>query len=381
MEPSGLGLGHDFSGNNNSGRAYLEVFSPSENRFVVYYTFNGENPGDRFGWSVASAGDVNDDGYDDVIIGAPWNDEGGSNAGKVYIYSGHDGSMLGQKVGERAGDQFGYAVGGGLKINNDSRDDIIVGAPLNDERGGSAGKAYLFAGGSWSKLASLAGEGAGDRFGQSVCKVGKTDTDSFDEFAIAAPYSDASGADSGKVYVYNGKTRTLKFVKKGARAGDRFGWSLSGTGRSNDDNWSDLAVGSPYFDSAGKANSGRVQLLSGRNGATLWTVNGDAAGDLFGYSLAGIGDVNGSGSGDVIIGAPNSDVAGDNAGRAYVYSGGSGFFLRVFDGQQPGERFGWSVAGIGDVTGDFLIEVTVGANLNSNSAGQNAGEVYMYTAN
>jgi len=370
----------DANGNANSGRAYIEIYSPSENRFVVHYTFNGEDPGDRFGWAVGSAGDVNDDGFDDVIIGAPWNDQNGNDAGKVYVYSGRDGSMITHKLGQRAGDQFGYAVGGGLNLNGDNRKDIIIGAPLNDDGGSNAGKVYVYAGGSWGQIAAIAGEASNDRFGQAVAKVGKTDSDGFDEFAVGAPLSDASGVDSGKVYVYNGNNRSVKFVRKGTRAGDRYGWAVAGTGRSNDDQWADLVVSAPYADANGKANCGRAQLLSGRNGKVLWTVSGDAAGDLFGLSVAGIGDVNDSGSGDVIIGAPNSDVAGANSGRAYVYTGGSGTFMRSFDGHQPGERFGWSVAGVGDVTGDFLLEVTIGASQNSN-AGANAGEVYLFTAN
>lgn len=369
----------DPSGNKDAGRAYLQIYSPSENRFVIYFTFNGENAGDRFGWAVSTAGDVNGDGFDDVVIGAPWNDQGGKDAGKVYVYSGRDGALVNTQRGERAGDLFGYALAGNLRLSGDGRDDFIIGAPNNDDRGSNAGKVYLYAGGSYAKIATLAGERAGDQFGRALARVGKANGDAWDDFAVGAPFNDDKGADAGKTTVFNGKSRGVIFSKTGARAGDRMGWSLSGTGRSNDDGFDDLVVGSPYFDVSGRANAGRVQLFSGRNGKVLWTVTGDGTGDLFGYAVSGIGDVNGSGSGDALIGAPNSDVGGTNTGRAYVYSGGTGELLTVLDGEQPGERFGWSVSGIGDVNGDFLLEVTVGASQSNNGSNTNAGTVYLLT--
>ena len=110
------------------------------------YTFTGEAAYDRFGFSVSGAGDVNNDGYSDLIVGAVWNDAGGSSAGRAYVYSGQTGGLLYTFTGEAADDRFGVSVSGAGDVNNDGYDDLIVGANWNVAGGNNAGRAYVYSG-------------------------------------------------------------------------------------------------------------------------------------------------------------------------------------------------------------------------------------------
>jgi len=104
----------------------------------LLYTFNGEAAGDNFGWSVCGAGDVNNDGYDDLIVGAMQTDAGGINHGRAYVYSGQTGALLWTFTGEAEYDELGSSVSGAGDVNNDGYDDLIVGAPQNDAGGSDA---------------------------------------------------------------------------------------------------------------------------------------------------------------------------------------------------------------------------------------------------
>jgi hypothetical protein len=109
-------------------------------RDTIYtvYSFDGEAAGDEFGYSVSGAGDVNNDGYDDLIVGGPKNDAAGTDAGRAYVYSGQTGDLIWTFTGEAAGDRFGHSVCGAGDVNNDGFADLIVGAPANDAGGETA---------------------------------------------------------------------------------------------------------------------------------------------------------------------------------------------------------------------------------------------------
>jgi len=371
----------DVNGKVDAGQAYVLVYSPQTQDFRIRFVAGGQGTGDRFGWAVSTAGDFDLDGFDDVLIGAPRNNQGGIDAGKVYIYSGRTGGILGTKIGEGVKDEFGSSVAGGLNVNG-GRGDFMVGAPLNNAKAIDAGAVYIYSGsGSMPLIKRLTGQFANDRFGSSVAAVGRTDSDANDDFIVGAPYCDANGVNSGRVYLYSGRTFGIRFMRDGAKANDRFGWSVAGIGSANpaSDSRPDFAVGSPYFDSPGKVNAGRVSVFSGFAGGLLWSRGGEAGGDLMGWSIARGFDVNGSGSGDVVVGAPNHDAAGVNAGRAYVFSGSQGDLLNTFDGSSPGEQFGRAVAGLGDVNDNWELDVSIGASENSQN-GTLAGTVYLIGA-
>jgi hypothetical protein len=353
--------------------------------------FTGQAAGDQFGVSVSTAGDVNGDGYRDIIVGAQGNDAGGTDAGRAYIFFGGisiDNTADVTMTGEAAGRFFGSTVSTAGDVNGDGYSDVIVGAFLNDAGGTDAGRAYIYFGGtSMDNTAdvTMTGEAAGDRFGISVSAAGDVNGDGYSDVIVGATLSDAGGTDAGRSYIYIGGTsmdNTADVIMTGEAANDNFGISVSTAGDVNGDGYSDVIVGANFSD-AGGSNAGRSYIYFGDasmdNTADV-TMTGVAAGDFFGYSVSTAGNVNGDGYSDVIVGARINDAGGTDAGRAYIYFGGALMDNTadvIMTGEAAGDLFGSSVSTAGDVNGDGYSDVIVGANAND-AGGSNAGRVYVY---
>jgi hypothetical protein len=326
----------------------------------LLFTFDGEWIGDWFGGSVSGAGDVNNDGYDDLIVGARYNDAGGADAGRAYVYSGQTGGPLWTFTGEATGDGFGWSVSGAGDVNNDGYDDLIVGARHNDAGGTDAGRAYVYSGQTGGLLWTFTGEAAGDRLGTSVSGAGDVNNDGYSDVIVGARNNDGGGSNAGRAYVYSGETGGLLWTFTGEASSNYFGHVVSGAGDVNNDGYDDLIVGSPSND-AGGADAGRAYVYSGRTGILLVTFTGEAAGDRLAWSVSGAGDVDDDGYDDLIVGAPQNDAGGSDAGRAYVYSGRYGSRMLTFTGAAAGDRLGQSVSGAGHVNADAHADLIVGA--------------------
>lgn len=369
---------------NPSGRAYIYFGGPrADDRADV--VLSGEAAGDAFGVSVAAAGDVNHDGFGDVIVGAYENDAKGANAGRAYVYFGGptmDGRPDAVFTGEMPGDAFGYAVAGAGDVNRDGFADLVVGAYENSARGAGAGRAYVFYGGARPDAlpeAILNGETAGDRFGISVAGAGDVNGDGFSDVVIGAYQNDAGGVDAGRAYVFLGGARLADraaTLLTGAGAGDAFGFSVSGAGDVNKDDLADIVVGA-YHNGAGGKDAGRAYVYFGGKSISPSpdvVFTGEASGDAFGYAVGAAGDANGDGYADVLVGAYGNDAGGSAAGRAYVYFGAAtpdpvaDWFLT---GDRTLDNLGFAVSGAGDVDGDGFGDVVVGAPYSD------AGRVYI----
>jgi len=353
--------------------------------------FTGQAAGDQFGVSVSTAGDVNGDGYSDVIVGAQGNDAGGTDAGRAYIFFGGismDNTADVIMTGEAIDDRFGYSVSTAGDVNGDGYSDVIVGAYSNDIGGTDAGRVYIFFGStSMDNTAdvTMTGVTAGDRFGISVSTAGDVNGDGYSDVIVGATLSDAGGTDAGRSYIYFGGTsmdNTADVIMTGEAANDQFGVSVYTTGDVNGDGYSDVIVGAPWND-AGGSNAGRSYIYFGGtsmdNTADV-TMTGEAAGDFFGYSVSTAGDVNGDGYSDVIVGARLNDAGGTDAGRSYIYFGGASvdnIADVTMTGVTSGDLFGTSVSAAGDVNGDGYSDIIVSANVND-AGGSNAGRVYIF---
>jgi Ca2+-binding RTX toxin-like protein len=404
------------------------------------FKIQGGATGDYAGTSVSSAGDVNGDGFADIIVGAFGNDSGGANAGAAYVIFGKAtgfGSLVtlggltggnGFRIqGDLAGDLAGRSVSTAGDINGDGFDDIIVGAYGNDAGGLNAGAAYVIFGkasgfGPLIDLTGLtAGSGfkiqgdlAGDYAGASVSAAGDVNGDGFADIIVSAVDNDGGGNNAGAAYVIFGKasgfgslialtslTAEVGFKIQGDLAEDTAGLSVSTAGDVNGDGFADIIVGAPRNDSGG-GNAGGAYVIFGKSGgfgtlldltalaaAQGFKIQGDLTLDNAGWSVSSAGDVNGDGYADIIVGALGNDGGGDAAGAAYVIFGKSGGFGTLLDltnlhaidgfkiqGDLGGDRAGRSVSAAGDVNGDGYADILVGAPGNG-SGGIAAGAAYV----
>lgn len=383
-------------------------------------TLSGEASGDQFGYSLAIAGDINGDGYADLIIGAPYADGNGNDSGKVYIYYGGSSSNMDNDAdvvisGSASGDNLGFSVSPAGDVNGDGFDDILMGAPRKYQSGiPYAGAAYIFYGGvslanksGYPALSSgdadviLKGESAQDRFGSAVSWAGDFNKDRYGDVLVGAPEADGGGNNRGRAYIYYGGTSMDSKADiriTGAANTDQLGSSVARGGDINSDGYGDVIMGAPYADVSSMENAGKAYILYGRAGSTdlldidvsasvagLTELNGLNNQEHFGYSLGYSGDVNNDGYGDILVGSWYLGTDPLFIGRSYIYLGGHIMSTSsslstpdvTFIGEKQEDRFGTAVSGAGDVNGDGYYDVMVGAHL-ADGSGTDRGKSYLY---
>lgn len=345
--------------------------------------------GSQFGRSVAAAGDVNGDGFADVVVGAPGYFSDGIT-GTSWLYYGGAGSVFdttpdGLLTGAAIRDQFGYSVASAGDVNGDGFDDIIVGAPNSSAGGMAAGRASIYFGGATFDATAdgvLTGTTVSAGSGWSVSSAGDVNGDGFADVVVGAPY----GGTPSRAAVYLGAAgSTFDAGADALLVGlGSFGEVVATAGDVNGDGFADVVVGA-HNDSTGPSNAGAAKVFLGGPGTTLdatadGTLTGPGVDYELGIAVASAGDVNGDGFDDIVVGARH--LSGDGLGHAYVYCGAPGTtFDTVPDGslsgQETGDVFGFAVASAGDTNGDGFDEVVVGAPYNT-MGGANSGQVTIY---
>ena len=374
-----------------SGAVYPLIVDPLLH--VPSWSIPGEHDGDNFGASVQCAGDVNGDGYDDVIIGAQYYDNSEDNEGAAFLYLGSATGLAVSPAWSVEGDQE-YAALGNSKpagdINNDGYDDVLVGAGLYDDGViDNAGIIYLYLG-SDSGLAeypswSVAGDQEEVRLGR-FSTAGDVNGDGFDDVIIGDIMYSNGAEEEGAVHLYLGSATGLAVSPAWSVEGDQehahFGGSVSAAGDVNGDGFDDMLVGIPYYDNGEEYVSAVCLYLGSKdivdNDCAWFKTLGPVAGP-YGVRIATAGDVNGDGYADVIIGEPVNDDS--TKGVAYLYLGSTtGLAVSPAwsaEGNQEGTWFGDSVSTAGDVNNDGFDDVIVGASRYSNDE-NDEGAVFVY---
>ncbi|MEL6796180.1 MAG: integrin alpha [Planctomycetota bacterium] len=440
------------------------------------FAIKGIDPDDRSGWSVSSAGDVNADGIDDIVIGAPRAAPGGRViAGETYVVFGRDTAaasgfpasvdlaMLdgttgfvingvdGRVDGLTAGDFSGVSVSSAGDINGDGIDDLVIGAVVEQSFGIGPGETYVVfgrdtgaAGGFPASLDLATLDGSNgfqingdqplDRSGWAVSAAGDINGDGIGDLVIGA-FGAFGGAffDTGERYIVFGRDTaaagnfppvlalaglngTDGFVLHGIDIGDRSGRAVASAGDVNGDGIDDLLIGAPTAAPGGRTTAGQSYVFFGRetavsgsfaavedlgslDGVDGFAINGVDPGDWSGISVSSAGDVNADGVVDLLIGAAFADIGGQElVGRTYVVfgrdasatggfpaavelsslDGTNGYVINgISGGSFDGDRSGFSVSSAGDVNNDGTADLLIGAVAASPNGEFEAGESYV----
>lgn len=289
-----------------------EAFVYSGSDGTVLLRLEGETQGDAFGTRVSDTGDLDGDGHDDVLVTSPGNDAAGENAGRAYVYSGRDATLLATFDGEAAGDGFGSAIAGGDGF-------VVVGA-------GSAGpsrtgRTYVFRGLDGAPAFVIEQEeGSGALGGMFVSVLGDVDADGTSDIYASDWAHRALGPSTGRIYVHSGRTGERLKALTGEAAGDGFGIGPADAGDVDGDGHADLIIGA-WQHSSSAPSGGKVYLYSGKSFDLVRAWTGQVPGETFGFDATGMGDVDGDGVSDFLLTSAWSAVAGAQSGRMFIVSG------------------------------------------------------------
>jgi PKD repeat protein len=386
------------NGQTDEGRAFVYYGSSAGLGLNPAWTAEINQAGAYFGLAAGTAGDVNGDGYSDVIVGAPYYDNGQEDEGGVFVYYG---SATGLSLtadwtaeSDQAYSDFGLiAAATAGDVNGDGYDDIIVGADTYDHGQTDEGMAFVYfgspAGLSSSPWWTAESNQAFSYLGISVNTAGDVNGDGYSDVIVGAHCYDHGQTDEGRAYVYHGSasgpSATANWTVESNQADAWLGAWVDTAGDVNGDGFADVVVGAPRYTN-GQEEEGRAFVYhgsaTGLNTSPAWMAEGDQEGAAFGSSVSTAGDINGDGYADVVVGAPPYTNGQLSVGRAYAYYGSALSLLSTpawtAEGNQEFADFGWPVNAAGDVNGDGYADVAVGAERYSNGQAWEGGAFVYY---
>lgn len=398
-----------------AGAAYLVYGSATEPTSPVNLgstsnavEFSGQTAGDYAGYSVAGGGDVNGDGYDDLLVGAyGYDNSTQTDAGRVYLIYGSSTPLTSQTLGATGQVVFtavnlnsylGRSVSFAGDINHDGYEDMVFGADGYFVSSGNDGAVFVVYGSATtltsknitdSSIIQLSGESGASYAGWSVASAGDVNGDTYDDFLVGAyGYVGSAGPSAGAAYLVYGQAATLssaslsthvRFV--GESSAIQLGYAVNKAGDVNGDSYGDILIGAPVS-SAGATNAGAVYLVYGNitNHSSITLTSSNSArlvsavsGEAAGMSVATTGDLNGDGYDEFFIGAPSNDTAASNAGLIYFIQGSATQYTSTdlttllsssavsISGATIGDNAGQSIAPIGDRDNNGVMDVIIGA--------------------
>lgn len=399
---------------NRDGAAFLYLGSNGGLSANPHQVLTMNSYGSLFGASVSSAGDVNGDGYDDVLIGSPNHKDLISNEprGAAYLYYGSPGGLSISPqwtfIGTQKDAQFGYAVSNAGDVNQDGFDDILVGATHHTNPENNEGMVFLFLGSS-TGLSSLPdwsfeSNQSGAQAGFALASLGDVNGDTIADFAVSTPsYNSETLNDCGIVWIFLGSSdpagiSTIPYWSvTGMQAYEYFGGAVAGAGDVNNDGYLDLIVGARGYDED-EVDVGAAYLFtnsdSGLKSPAAWQVHSSQSMSGYGISVAGLGDVNLDGFADVAVGAHRYTDGQNLEGVVFVYRGSPAGVETSAQWTGGGDKaeasFGFSIANAGDVNLDGKNDLLIGApdykrdektvmGRASLFHGMQAGEVFNYS--
>ena len=387
-----IGAPNYSDGENLEGKAYLYRGSSTGLGLSPSWSVETGWPDSEYGASVSTAGDLNGDGYSDIIVGVP----GASGQGAIMAYLGSSVGLSADydwfAVSDQAGADLGFSISNAGDVNGDGFADIIGGAPNYQNSASNHGRVFVYYG-SAQELNRIPGWNAEPNqasafFGWSVSNAGDVNGDGYSDVIVGAFNFDNGQAGEGRAFIYNGSATGLNNTHSWSGESNQvsagFGFSVSSAGDVNRDGFSDVIVSANKFDN-GETDEGRAFVFhgspSGPGISPNWVAEGDQVSAFFGNSVSAAGDVNGDGFSDVIVGAYKYDHGETDEGRAYVFHGGTTGLSATpnwcVESDQPSSLFGQSVSGAGDVNGDGYSDVIVGAH-NYTHGHSNEGAAFVY---
>ncbi len=377
---------------NAAGKVYVFLGSIHGLSKTPAWAVQGEGPRDQYGHSFGTVGDVNGDGFGDFIAAAQGFDNSkAKDVGKAYLYLGSPQGLsatpVWTKTGESAFELLGDCSGPAGDVNQDGLNDVVVGAYGFDH---FRGMAYVFYGAKNGGLSpapgwTAYGENKDDWFGYSVASSGDIRGDGFPGVVIGGKQHPKDKMERvGKVYVYYGSkkglSKTPSWTASGETEGELFGWRALPSGDIKGDGHNGLIVSGYMYGNQIKHYIGKVCVYfstsEGLSKDASWTMEGESSNSLFGYTIAS-GDFNHDGFSDVMVGAPGYQ---QNRGKIYLFLGSAKGLPEIpswtMMGETADERFGSYLAKAGDVNGDGYPDVLVGAPDNSEK-GDKTGKVYL----
>ncbi|HMV68148.1 MAG TPA: MopE-related protein, partial [Myxococcota bacterium] len=379
------------------GAGWISV-DPALTDGAVWRDAPADEPRAQFGMAVAGVGDVDGDGYDDVMVGAPYLDAQVVDQGRLFLYRGGP-TGLSDRASQTFDSPtlyyalFGLSFAAAGDVNGDGMGDVIVGAPYANDDVADEGMVWLYLGSpgglvsppAWSQ--SPANQGAAHT-GVSVASAGDVNGDGFDDVLVGSPRFSAQAQDEGRAWLYLGSPSGLEptpawVADPTDQAYAQFGGAVSAAGDVNADGYGDVVISAVNFNGQ-ERQEGRAYLYlggpAGLQASPAWSRDPtDVYNCLFGQELASAGDVDGDGHDDVVICGCVDEPRYGKEGAAYLYHGDTAGLLNRYSWlEHPSNDSGFdycdSVDRAGDVNGDGFGDVIVGA---SSYAGD-VGEAWLY---